>query len=296
MGVASASDERQLAEAVFSVVADYLGSTHTVLAYVDVAGLVAGFAGASGEETTLIGPVAIEGAPFFRRMIEGGTEVVEAVVPEPGDLAGPIGSYVFTRSPSHVAWAPITQNDRVVAGLVVMRNDGARFQATHLKLLEAAMPVVGIALRTMRLHHANELALAQSVRIQELAALAGHELMSVVANIADQARTMLECAGTACWAFDTDGRVTATRGSGDTPAEEVLGWAGLSSDDRVPPAGIISGTAHDFAWNLIPLWYGDRLVGAIGAVHASTLVAEPSAAALDFARHAAVAIDIGKRV
>ena len=40
MGVASASDERQLAEAVFSVVADYLGSTHTVLAYVDVAGLV----------------------------------------------------------------------------------------------------------------------------------------------------------------------------------------------------------------------------------------------------------------
>ena len=296
MGVASASDERQLAEAVFSVVADYLGSTHTVLAYVDVAGLVAGFAGASGEETTLIGPVAIEGAPFFRRMIEGGTEVVEAVVPEPGDLAGPIGSYVFTRSPSHVAWAPITQNDRVVAGLVVMRNDGARFQATHLKLLEAAMPVVGIALRTMRLHHANELALAQSVRIQELAALAGHELMSVVANIADQARTMLECAGTACWAFDTDGRVTATRGSGDTPAEEVLGWAGLSSDDRVPPAGIISGTAHDFAWNLIPLWYGDRLVGAIGAVHASTLVAEPSAAALDFARHAAVAIENARLV
>src|SRR2546426_760816 len=177
-----------------------------------------------------------------------------------------------------------------------MRNDGGRFQATHLKLLEAAMPVVSIALRTMRLHHADELALAQSVRIQELAALAGHELMSVVSNIADQARTMLESAGAACWAFDTDGRVTATRASGEAGAEEVLGWAGLSSDDRVAPAGIVSGIARDYAWNLIPLWYGDRLVGAIGAVHGSTLVAEPSSAALDFARHAAVAIENSRLV
>ena len=53
-----------------------------------------------------------------------------------------------------MAWAPITQNDRVVAGLAVMRNDGAKFQGTHLKLLDSAMPVVGIALRTMRLSHA----------------------------------------------------------------------------------------------------------------------------------------------
>src|SRR5256884_4977087 len=223
-------------------------------------------------------------------MIEGGNQVLAAVGHEPADLGGPIGSYIFKRSPTHVAWAPITQNDRVVAGFIAMRNDGGRFQATHLKLLEAAMPVVGIALRTMRLHHANELALAQSVRIQELAALAGHELMSVLANIADQARTMLECAGTVCWAFDTEGRITATRGSGDALAEEVLAWAGLNSDDRAAPPGIVSGTAHDHPWNLVPLWYGDRLVGAIGAGPASTLVAQPSAPALDFARHAPAAI------
>jgi len=296
MGVASASDERQLAEAVFSVVSDYLGSTHTVLAYVDVAGMVAGFTGQRAERAAPIGPVAIDGAPFFRRMIEGGTAVIDVVADDPTDLAGPIGSYVFSHAPSHVVWAPITQDDRVVAGVVAMRNDGGRFQATHLKLLETAMPVVGIALRTMRLHHANQLALAQSVRIQELAALAGHELMSVVANIADQARTMLEAGGSVCWAFDTEGRVTATRGSGDAVAEEVLGWAGLSSDDRVAPAGIVSGKAHDYAWNLVPLWYGDRLVGAIGAVHASALVAEPSSAALDFARHAAVAIENARLV
>ena len=296
LGVAGASDERELAEAVFTVAGDYLESTHMVLAYVDVAGMVSGFAAERGSPAAPIGPVLIDNAPFFRRMMESASTVVERVHGEPGDLGGPIGSYIFSRTPSHVVWAPITQNDRVVAGVVAMRNDGGHFQATHLKLLEAAMPVVGIALRTMRLHHANELALAQSVRIQELAALAGHELMSVLANIADQARTMLECAGTVCWAFDTEGRINATRGSGDALAEEVLAWAGLNSDDRAAPPGIVSGTAHDHAWNLVPLWYGDRLVGAIGAVHASTLVAEPSAAALDFARHAAVAIENARLV
>ena len=296
MGVAGATDERQIADALFSAVGDYLGSTHMVLAYLDVAGLVAGFAGERGGDAIAIAPVPIESTPFFRRMIEQGTEVVDATTHEPHDLHEPIGTYLFSRNPSHVVWAPITQNERVVAGVAAMRNDGARFQETHVKLLEAAMPVVSIALRTMRLHHANELALAQSVRIQELAALAGHELTSVVTNIADQARTMLECAGAVCWAFDTEGRITSTRGSGETAADEVLAWAGLNSDDRVAPPGIVSGTTHDQAWNLIPLWYGDRLVGAIGAVHASTLVAEPSAAALDFARHAAVAIENARLV
>src|SRR5207302_9457365 len=128
---------------------------------------------------------------------------------------------------SHVVWVPIMQSERIVGGMAAIRTDGGRFQLDHLKLLEASATVTGIALRTMRLHHANELALAQSVRIQELAALAGHELMSVVANIADQARTMLESAGTVCWAFDTEGRISATRGAGDPAAEQALAPSGL---------------------------------------------------------------------
>src|SRR5437870_12132460 len=112
-------------------------------------------------------------------MIEGGNQVLDAVAHEPADLGGPIGSYIFQRSPTHVVWAPITQNDRVVAGFVAMRNDGGRFQATHLKLLEAATPVGGTALPTRRLHHANELAVAQSVGLQELADRAGPEPTSV---------------------------------------------------------------------------------------------------------------------
>ena len=297
MGVAGATDEHQIADAIFSVVSAYLDATHMVLAYLDVAGDMAGFTGERGGQVAVVGPVPMADAPFFRRMIEHGG-MVDVGPAEPADIDGPIGSYIFSRSPSHVVWVPITQYDRVVAGIVAMRNDGGRFQPAHLKLLETAAPVIGIALRTMRLHHANELALAQSVRIQELAALAGHELMSVVANIAEQARTMLECAGAVCWAFDLEGRISGTRGSGDSAAEQVLSWAGLSSDEswRDAPAGLVSGTAHGQAWSLIPLWYGDRLVGAIGSVHASTHLAEPTSAALDFARHAAVAIENSRLV
>jgi PAS domain S-box-containing protein len=297
MGVAGASDEHHIADAIFSVASEYLEATHMVLAYLDVAGNMAAFTGERGGQAAAVGPVPMAEAPFFQRMIEQGGMVLDAQ-PEPSDVNGPIGGYIFSSSPSHVAWVPITQDQRVVGGIAAMRNDGGRFQPAPLRLLETAAPVVGIALRTMRLHHANELALAQSARIQELAALAGHELMSVVANIADQARTMLECAGAVCWAFDTEGRISATRGSGESAAEQVLSWAGLSAEDswRDAPAGLLSGTAHGHAWGLIPLWYGDRLVGAIGSVHASTHLAEPTSASLDFARHAAVAIENSRLV
>ena len=296
MGVAGASDERELADAVFGVVGEYLGASHMVLAYLDVAGNMAAFTSEQGAKTTGIGPVPIRESPFFRRMIGEGGQMREPKPVGPLETEGSIGGYLFSRSPSHIVWAPITQDDRVMAGLVAMRNDGGRFLPAHLKLLEAAAPVVGIALRTMRLHHANEIALAQSVRIQELAALAGHELISVATNIAEQARTMLESPGAVCWAFDTEGRITATRASGEPAAEQVLAWANLNNEDRQAPPGLVSGTTGGQAWSLIPLWYGDRLVGAIGAVHASTLVAEPGPAALEFARHAAIAIENSRLV
>ncbi len=297
MGVAGASDESQIADAVFGAVSDYTDATHVVLAYLDVGGNVVGFTGERGGASGVLGPAPVSEAPFFRRLIAAGGQVIESVEPVDDDLAGPVGHYIFSRQPSQVVWVPIVQGDRVVAGISALRDDGGRFLPAHLKLLAAAAPVVGIALRTMRLHHANELALAQSVRIQELAALAGHELMSVVSNIADQARTMLESAGVACWAFDTEGRISATRGSGDPAAESVLSWAGLNSEEswREAPTGVLAGSAGGQAWSLIPLWYGDRLVGAIGSVHAATHMAAPPSA-LDFARHAAVAIENSRLV
>jgi two-component system, OmpR family, phosphate regulon sensor histidine kinase PhoR len=296
MGVAGASDESQIADAVFAAVTDYSDASHMVLAYLDAAGNVVGFNGDRGGSAIPFGPTPIEEEPTFRRLIDGDGSVLESIAGDK-ELAGPVNGHAAT-APSHVVWVPVMQGERVVAGIAAQRDDGGRFPPSHLKLLEAAAPVVGIALRTMRLHHANELALAQSVRIQELAALAGHELMSVVANIADQALTMLESTGVVCWAFDTEGRTSATRGSGDPAAEGVLGWAGLASEDnwRDAPTGMVTGVEREQAWSLIPLWYGDRLVGAIGSVHASTHLAEPGTAALDFARHAAVAIENSRLV
>ena len=296
MGVAGASDERQIAEAVFAAVSDYSDAAHMALAYLDAAGHVVGFTGDRGGPAVAFGPTPIEDAPYFRRLIDDGGPVPESAQAS-DDLTVSLNGH-REPDPTNEVWVPVTQGERVVAGISARRDDGGHFPPAHLKLLEAAAPVVGIALRTMRLHHANELALAQSVRIQELAALAGHELMSVVANIADQALTMLECAGVVCWAFDTEGRISATRGSGDPAAEGVLAWAGLNSEDswRDAPTGLLSGVARGQAWSLIPLWYGDRLVGAIGSVHASAHLAEPGTAALDFARHAAVAIENSRLV
>jgi two-component system, OmpR family, phosphate regulon sensor histidine kinase PhoR len=296
MGVAGASDESQIADAVFAAVTDYTDASHMVLAYLDAAGNVVGFNGDRGGAAIPFGPTPIEDEPSFRRLIDGDGSVSETIAGDQ-EVAASVNGHATT-APSHVVWVPVMQGERVVAGIAAQRDDGARFPPSHLKLLEAAAPVVGIALRTMRLHHANELALAQSVRIQELAALAGHELMSVVANIADQALTMLESTGVVCWAFDIEGRTSATRGSGDPAAEGVLGWAGLASEDnwRDAPTGMVTGVEREQAWSLIPLWYGDRLVGAIGSVHASTHLAEPGTAALDFARHAAVAIENSRLV
>jgi PAS domain S-box-containing protein len=298
LGVAGAADEHELADAIFSAVGRYIEASHMVLAYLDVAGNVVGFTGERDGPTGTLGPVPVDNAPFFQRMVAVGGTVADAALLDQDEMRGPVGRYIFSRQPSHVVWVPIVQNERVVGGISAIRTDGGKFLLDHLKLLEASATVVGIALRTMRLHHANELALAQSVRIQELAALAGHELVSVVTNIADQARTMLESAGVVCWAFDTEGRISATRGSGDQGAEGVLAFAGLNSEEswRDAPRGVLSGTTQGSAWSLIPLWYGDRLVGAIGAVHAATHLAEPTSAALDFARHAAVAIENSRLV
>jgi PAS domain S-box-containing protein len=158
-----------------------------------------------------------------------------------------------------------------------------------VRLLESAAPVIGIALRSVRLLRANRLALAQSVRIQEVAGLAGQDLHAVVASIAAQAGTMLAATGVACWALDDRARPRERSSSGDPRAERVLGWSGLHPG--VLPEQPVRGENRDVGWAAIPLRYSDRLVGAIGAVSPPPGPELPGQAALEFARHAAVAIE-----
>jgi len=133
---------------------------------------------------------------------------------------------------------------------------------------------------------------------RRVAARAGHDLASVLASVADQGRTMLEASGVACWAFDDEGRVTAQATNGDTTAENVLSWSGRTRERTWPetPRSVLSGQRRNLGWSLLPLWYADRLVGALGSVHAAGGLEESSTAPLDFARHAAIAIENARLV
>src|SRR5207249_11497093 len=86
MGVAGASDESQIADAVFGAVSDYTDATHVVLAYLDVGGNVIGFTGERGGPSGMLGPVPIAEAPFFRRLMEAGGKVMDSVQPVDDDL------------------------------------------------------------------------------------------------------------------------------------------------------------------------------------------------------------------
>jgi PAS domain S-box-containing protein len=298
LGVAGSADEHQIAEAVFQAAQDYISASHLVLAYLDAQGQLTGFDSELGGPAMPLEPKPIESTQFFRRLVDSGRTIAERV---PEELRRPGQGVGWTtgdgRLPSQVVWVPVFQNDRVIGAISAQRYEDQPFTSDDIQLLDSAAPVVGIALRTVRLHRANELALAHSVRIQEVAALAGHDLKSVVASVADQARTMLEATGVCCWAFDDELRVTATAASGDAVAQKVMAWSQRAGDWQKDRPNIITGTAKDVPWSLIPLWYADRLVGALGSVHMPGAVEEPGQTApLDFARHAAIAIENARLV
>ena len=294
LGVAGAADERQIAEAVFSALRTFIPTSHLVLSWIDNQARVTGYGSENKSDVVVLHPVPVVDTVFFKRMSESAATLVE---PVPSDLRAPEpGRWWPTedrRIPSQVVWVPVFQGGRVAGAISAQRYEDVAFNQSEVQLLESAAPVVGIALRTVRLHRANEMALTHSVRIQEVAALAGHALEGVVASIADQARTTFESSGAACWAFDDEGRVAAQASDGDIFASRVLNWSGRTSERswRTAPRADLTGTQRNLAWRLIPLWYADRLVGAIGAVQAAGAAEESGLAPVDFGRHAAIAIE-----
>src|ERR1700694_2659427 len=78
MGVTGAADESQIAEAVFAAVSDYTDASHMVLAYLDAAGSVVGFAGDRDGPAVAFGPTPIEEVQFFSRLMSDGGSVLES--------------------------------------------------------------------------------------------------------------------------------------------------------------------------------------------------------------------------
>jgi PAS domain S-box-containing protein len=293
-GVAGAADERQITEALFQALRRSVDSSGLLLVYLDTRGRLAGFVVRPGSPIRALPPKPVEQTAYFKRLAAEPRTIVEDT---PSDIRGGRASSGWSvddpdRWPAQVVWVPLTHGDRVVGALSVQRYEDRPFVKEEVELVESAAPVVGIALRTVRLHRANELALRHSVRIQELAALAGHDLTSVVNSVAEQGRSMLDAEGSACWAFNEEGRVAAEATVGNSGASQVLKWAGPDLDAFEP----LTGVRHRSAWSLVPLHYGPRLVGALGFLLSPTALDESINAPEDFVRTAAVAIENARLV
>lgn len=294
MGAAGASDERQVAQAFFTAVIGSVQASYLAVLYLNFEGQLTGYATEPGGAQTPLPPKPPERTHYFKRLLEKGRSIVETTPPELREPRPGFGWQIgASRMPAQVAWVPLIQDGRVIGALSAQRHYDTPFSQDDVDLLERAAPAVSIALRSVRLNRVSELALTHSLRIQEVASLAGHDLDSVVASIAEQARTMLSAAGTVCWAFDAEDRVTAWAKTGKVVPRRILGWAGRSPARpwRQPPRQVVSGTDGILDWSVMPLWYADRLVGALGCTRLSAGIEPTPEAVTDFARHAAIAIE-----
>ena len=96
LGVAGASDESQIAEAIFAAVGDYTDAANMVLAYLDVAGGVVGFTGERGAAPAPFGPMPVAEAHLFRRLIHSRTSIIELMPGGDDGLAGAVNGHHST--------------------------------------------------------------------------------------------------------------------------------------------------------------------------------------------------------
>jgi PAS domain S-box-containing protein len=293
MGVQSASNEEQIADAVLHALRSYVDAPILLLGYLE-AGRLTGYCLEPDKPLRHLPPANVESTLFFKRQLVEGKTIAEPVppplrVPRPAQEWPTWGPVI----PRHFLSVPLFNDDRMVGGLSAQRTADQPFTPDEIQLFESAAPVIGIGLRTVRLHKANELAMANSVRLQRVASLAGNDLSDVVKSVADLARSLLGAAGAACWAFDDDGRVGIQAVSGSAGPGRVLRWSGRTQARgwSEPPSEPVTAQRGNSAWTLVPLWHGDRLVGALGAVRPGAPAEEPPPVIRDFAQHAAIAIE-----
>ena len=294
VGVASATDEEQIGEAVGNALRSFVDAAFLIVGYLDPQGRVTGYLSQLGRPLRRLPPVPLESAPYLRRLLVERATIAEQV-PASLRVARPARGWPTWGPdiPRQILSVPLFVDDRVIGALSAQRIEDVPFSPDEIRLLESAAPLVGIALRNVRLHRANELALASSARLQMVAGLAGHDLASVLGSVAEQVRTMLEAPGVACWAFDLEGRASTWAARGTQRPTRVLRWCGRTSARKwaEPPRVPVSGVDRDVAWTLVPLWYGEALVGAIGVVHGSAAVESHLVGIEEFAHHAAIAIE-----
>src|SRR5919204_1769671 len=286
-------------------------------------------AGPSREAYETGRPVLVRRSPWARsveaRRLRSESSLVvgegAAFFVAPGGKPGRVATRSFV-------WVPVLHGERTSALLSLQSYESEAFSDWHVSLLQDVAAHVSLALanadhfaaaqqerRRLEALHMIELGVAGSADERQIAEavisvarenLEAHNMVlaytdpqgRVASSVADQARTMLDASGVACWAFDTEGRQSAHSVAGDPVAAKILSWTGRTPDrgwDEAP-ASVLSGTNRGLAWRLIPLWYADRLVGCVGWMLGVAPDEELSPAALDFARHAAIAIENARLV
>lgn len=291
MGVVGAGDEQSIAEAFFAAARSFLGpSVGMLFGYLDSGDHVIGWRAWGWEAARPVATRPGAESELLNRLVGEGKTVALSL--DSKDEVR-IWRVPDASAAMQVVATPIRYGSRITGVLVMGRPGDTSFTEDEIRFLENAAPVAAIAMRTVRLHLAQEVALAHSVRLQEVAGLAGHDLSSVARSVAEQAGAMLNAAGVACWAFDHESRAIASGATGDASSLRVLAWSGRSEDRgwEEAPRSPVASQRQQGAWTLIPLWYADRLVGAIGAVRTLHALDELGGAAVDFARHAAIAIE-----
>jgi PAS domain S-box-containing protein len=282
--VAVAADERQIAEAVASVLHPAVSAELLVVAYLNDEGLITGYCSEPGRLRQLA-PAPISHTRFFERLRRERATIVEAV---PAELRQPRPSEGWPTwgplIPARVVTVPLWTEDRVTGALSAQRIEDQPFEEDEVRLLESAAPMVDIALRSAWLRRANQQALERTVVVQQVSGLAGQDLGAVVASVAEQTRSLLGAAGAACWAFDPEGRISARAVAGRREALRILDWAGG------PPSTVVQGRRGELSWGVGPIRYADRVVGAIGLLRRPA-AAKPPPSITEFGRHAAIAIE-----
>jgi PAS domain S-box-containing protein len=293
VGVQGAGDEEQIARAVLSALRSYVEAPIFVLGFME-AGRLSGYSLEEGKPLRRLPPVGIESTVYFKRQLAEGTTIVEML---PAELRQPRPAQGWPTwgpdIPLHFLSVPLFYENRVVGCLSAQRLSDQPFTPEEIQLFESAAPVVGIGWRTVRLQKANEMAMANSVRLQNVAGLAGQDLGGVLENVADMTRSLLGATGAACWAFEEDGRVALEASRGSSGPRRILRWSGRTRvrNWQKPPMKPVSGHASGMSWTLIPLWHGQRMVGALGAVRRGAETEDLLPAVGDFAQHAAIAIE-----
>jgi signal transduction histidine kinase len=160
LGVTGAANEAQIAKAFVDTVDTHIDAPVLLFASFDARERVSGYCSERDGRLHRLESVGLDRAPYFSRLLSDGITISESVPPEARRPVLAAGWPTSCRhSFSQILLVPIFDEDRVAGALSALRTTDVPFRSEEIQFLESASPVVGNALRTVRLQESRELVL-----------------------------------------------------------------------------------------------------------------------------------------